>query len=97
MGVAMYPIVCITYSMLQVGIPWLLGSQYEFLKGRAHRSVEPAHVPLCSRQAERRLTEEVERVANYLDPSTEAKLTRVAEQELIHNQACGLAGRGSHV
>ncbi len=40
----------------------------------------------CPVQAERRLVEEVERVANYLDPSTEAKLTRVAEQELIQNQ-----------
>ena len=47
------------------------------------------------RQAERRLNEEVERVANYLDPSTEAKLTRVAEQELIHNQVpVGWLGRG---
>ena len=60
-------------------------------------------------QAERRLAEEVERVANYLDPSTEAKLTRVAEQELIQNQVrlnaahnatmaqkhCGIAGHES--
>lgn len=34
-------------------------------------------------QAERRLAEEVERVKNYLDASTEPKITRVAEHELI--------------
>jgi hypothetical protein len=34
-------------------------------------------------QAERRLAEEVERVKNYLDESTEPKITRVAEHELI--------------
>ena len=36
-------------------------------------------------------------MANYLDPSTEAKLTRVAEQELIHNQARRSAGRESEL
>lgn len=41
-------------------------------------------------QAERRLQEEVERVRAYLDESTEPKITKVAEQELIAKQVrCG--------
>lgn len=39
-------------------------------------------------QAEKRLAEEVERVKNYLDESTEPKITRVAENELIAAQVC---------
>ncbi len=38
----------------------------------------------------------MERVANYLDPSTEAKLTRVAEQELIQNQVSPIHGSSWH-
>lgn len=41
---------------------------------------------LCALQAERRLQEEVERVRSYLDESTEPKITKVAEQELIAEQ-----------
>lgn len=37
-------------------------------------------------QAEKRLAEEVDRVKNYLDESTEPKITRVAENELIAAQ-----------
>ena len=44
--------------------------------------------PEYLRKAERRLQEEVDRVANYLDPSSEAKITRVVEKELIQNQVC---------
>jgi len=43
-------------------------------------------VRLCALQAERRLQEEVERVRSYLDESTEPKITKVAEQELIAEQ-----------
>ena len=39
---------------------------------------------LC--KVERRLSEEVERVAHYLDSSTEVKITWVVEKELIQNQ-----------
>ena len=35
------------------------------------------------KKAEQRLQEEVDRVAHYLDPSSEAKTRQVAEQELI--------------
>lgn len=37
------------------------------------------------RKAEGRLTEEIERVAHYLDPKTEAKITGVVERELVGN------------
>ena len=58
-------------------------------------------------RAERRLHEEVERCVNYLDSSSEAKITRVVETQLIQKQArargapcltCrGSACRGGHV
>ena len=38
-------------------------------------------------KAERRLAEEKERVANYMDQSSEPKILRVVETELIHKQA----------
>jgi cullin 3 len=37
-------------------------------------------------KAEKRLGEEVERCSQYLDATTEAKITRVVETELISNQ-----------
>lgn len=43
-------------------------------------------------QAERRLQEEVERVRAYLDESTEPKITKVAEQELIKEQVSDEGG-----
>ena len=43
--------------------------------------------PEYLRRAERRLAEESERVANYMDASTDAKVTRVLETELIARQA----------
>ena len=42
--------------------------------------------PEYLRKAERRLAEEVERCVNYLDPSSEPKITAVVEQELIRKQ-----------
>ena len=38
------------------------------------------------RKAEKRLAEEVERVRNYMDPGSEAKITRVVETELVQKQ-----------
>ena len=38
------------------------------------------------RKAEKRLGEEIERVVNYLDPSSEAHITKVVESELIGKQ-----------
>lgn len=44
------------------------------------------------RKAEKRLTEETERTVSYLDPSSEAKITRVVENELVKKQVfCLLA------
>ena len=47
--------------------------------------------PEYLRKAERRLAEEVERCVNYLDPTSEPKITAVVEQELIRKQARRLA------
>ena len=43
-------------------------------------------------QAEQRLAEEVDRVAHYLDPSTEPKIREVAERELIARHMRASAG-----
>ena len=43
------------------------------------------------KKAEQRLQEEVDRVAHYLDPSTEAKIREVAEKELIARHMVVLA------
>ncbi len=40
------------------------------------------------KKAEKRLGEEIERVVNYLDPSSEAHITKVVENELIGKQVC---------
>lgn len=42
--------------------------------------------PEYLRKAEKRLHEEVDRVVNYLDASSEAKICRVVENELIKKQ-----------
>ena len=42
--------------------------------------------PEYLRRAEKRLQEEAERVVNYLDPSSEPKITLVVENELIKKQ-----------
>jgi hypothetical protein len=44
--------------------------------------------PVYLERTERRLAEEVERCALYLDGSTEPKITRVVETELISKQVC---------
>ena len=39
-------------------------------------------------KTEKRITEEGERVRNYLDPSTEFKITREVEVNLVQHQVC---------
>ena len=39
--------------------------------------------PYCCMQVEARITEEAERATRYLDASTEERITRVVEDELI--------------
>jgi hypothetical protein len=45
-----------------------------------------SNCPEYLRHADKRLTEEMERCRSYLDASTEPKITRVVETELIFNQ-----------
>ncbi len=48
--------------------------------------ISTSDCPDYLRKAERRLHEEVERCAAYLDATTEPKITRVVETELLRNQ-----------
>lgn len=49
--------------------------------------------PVYLKKADDRLREEQERCAAYLDASTEPKITRVVENELLKNQASAAAQR----
>ena len=57
-------------------------------QGEAQAYLASCDCPGYLRKAERRLAEEKERVATYLDQSSEPKILRVVETELIHTQAC---------
>jgi cullin 3 len=52
----------------------------------AQEYLNTSDCPEYLRKAEKRLAEEAERVAAYLDASSEAKITAVVETELISNQ-----------
>lgn len=65
---------------------WLMSVQAE-----AQEYLVSCDCPNYLRKAEKRLAEEVERVRNYMDPGSEAKITRVVETELIQKQV-GLVG-----
>ena len=56
-------------------------------QGEAQAYLASCDCPGYLKKAERRLAEEKERVANYLDQSSEPKILRVVETELIHKQA----------
>lgn len=43
--------------------------------------------PEYLKKAEKRIMEEIDRVNNYLDPSSEPKITKVVEMELVEKQA----------
>ncbi|EFN52532.1 hypothetical protein CHLNCDRAFT_138949 [Chlorella variabilis] len=62
----------------------------EFYAAEAAEFVSSCDCPTYLAHAERRLGEEVERVGAYLDPSTEAKVVKVVERELISRQMRGL-------
>jgi len=62
-------------------LPYLQAEAQEYLAG--------CDCPDYLRKAERRLAEESERVRNYLDPGSDAKITRVVETELIQKQVRG--------
>lgn len=57
-----------------------------FYKVEAAEFMSSCNCPEYLCKVERRLSEEVERVAHYLDSSTEVKITWVVEKELIQNQ-----------
>ena len=58
-----------------------------FLQREATQYFSTSSCPEFLEKAEKRLEEERERVGNYLDPSSEPKITRVLEKELISKQA----------
>eukprot|EP00878_Enallax_costatus_P014463 GHUV01015127.1.p1 GENE.GHUV01015127.1~~GHUV01015127.1.p1 ORF type:complete len:678 (+),score=256.68 GHUV01015127.1:760-2793(+) len=63
-----------------------LAAAADFYAKEAQEFISTCNAPDYMRKAEKRLAEEVERVKNYLDESTEPKITRVAENELISAQ-----------
>ena len=56
------------------------------LQAEAQVFIASSDCPQYLLKAERRLSEEIARVQNYLDPTSEAKITRVVETELIGKQ-----------
>eukprot|EP00891_Asterochloris_glomerata_P001669 jgi/Astpho2/1669/e_gw1.00032.27.1_t len=58
----------------------------EFYQAEAQVFIASSDCPQYLLKAERRLSEEIARVQNYLDPTSEAKITRVVETELIGKQ-----------
>uniref|UniRef100_A0A1J3ITE6 Cullin-3B n=1 Tax=Noccaea caerulescens TaxID=107243 RepID=A0A1J3ITE6_NOCCA len=68
-----------------------LEASAEFYKGESQRFVESCDCGDYLKKAEKPLTEEVERVAHYLDEKTEPKITSVVEREMIANHIQRLA------
>lgn len=89
----------ITQMLMDLGKPTyeadfeqaFLSDAAEFYKKEAAEFLSQNNAPDYMRKAERRLQEEVERVRAYLDESTEPKITKVAEHELIAKQMEQLA------
>ncbi|GLC32977.1 Cullin-3A [Pleodorina starrii] len=67
-----------------------LASAAEFYRTEAHAFITTSDCPDYLRKAEQRLHEEQERCLAYLDASTEPKITRVVETELLRNQMTAL-------
>ncbi|KAK4753573.1 hypothetical protein SAY87_001677 [Trapa incisa] len=57
----------------------------EFYKGESQKFIECCDCGEYLKKAEKRLNEEMERVAHYLDGKSEAKITNVVEKEMIEN------------
>jgi cullin 3 len=55
----------------------------EFYKAESQRLLTENSAPVYLKKVEMRLNEEVERARHYLDPSTESRITKVVENELI--------------
>ncbi|GIL75860.1 hypothetical protein Vretimale_5569 [Volvox reticuliferus] len=67
-----------------------LAAAAEFYRTEAHAFITTSDCPDYLRKAEQRLHEEQERCAAYLDASTEPKITRVVEAELLKSQMAAL-------
>lgn len=63
-----------------------LAKASEFYQAEAQCYIGSSDCPNYLKKAEKRLGEEIERVVNYLDPSSEAHITKVVENELIGKQ-----------
>lgn len=63
-----------------------LAKASEFYQAEAQCYIGSSDCPDYLKKAEKRLGEEIERVVNYLDPSSEAHITKVVENELIGKQ-----------
>lgn len=61
-----------------------------WLQAEAQCYIGSSDCPNYLKKAEKRLAEEIERVVNYLDPSSEAHITKVVENELIGKQVFSL-------
>jgi cullin 3 len=59
------------------------------LQAEAQEYIATCDCPEYLRKAEKRLTEETDRVAHYLDSSSEPKIARVVEAELVGKQVRG--------
>ncbi|TMW93419.1 hypothetical protein EJD97_011726 [Solanum chilense] len=57
----------------------------DFYRAESQKFIECCDCGDYLKKAEKRLTEEIERVSHYLDPKTEAKITNVVEKEMIEN------------
>ncbi|EOA34674.1 hypothetical protein CARUB_v10022238mg, partial [Capsella rubella] len=62
-----------------------LGASADFYKVESQGFIESCDCGDYLKKAEKPLTEEVERVAHYLDAKSEAKITSVVEREMIAN------------
>mmetsp|Transcript_24421 Transcript_24421/g.53296 ORF Transcript_24421/g.53296 Transcript_24421/m.53296 type:complete len:740 (-) Transcript_24421:186-2405(-) len=58
----------------------------DFYKLESQEYITSSDCPDYMKKAEQRLNEEVARVAHYLDPSSEAKITAVVETEMVGRQ-----------
>jgi cullin 3 len=64
-----------------------LAAAAAFYAKEAQAAIAGCSCPEYLKRAERRLAEEAERVRAYLDASTEPRVTRVVENELLREQA----------
>lgn len=84
----------VTKMLVDLGMPVyvedfekpFLAAAADFYKKEAQEFMSTSDCPEYLRKIEKRLYEEIDRVKNYLDPATEARITRVVETELIKEQ-----------